>query len=61
MKKDVHVCFKNVEEPEVFYGMDEVEKDGRFLYLYADIGAGVEWFILHDNILYFEIEYKGGK
>ena len=59
-KMDIHIYFKGVDEPEVFENMDEFDanKGGKFLYLYADCGAGLEWYILHDSILYFEIEYK---
>ena len=60
-KCDVTVCFKDVEKPEIFSNMDgfAVNNGGKFLYLYADID--VEWYILHDKILWLEIAYKGGK
>ena len=43
-KIDVKVSLKDVEEPEEFFNIDEFEpnKHGKFLYLYADIGAGVD-------------------
>ena len=58
-KCDITVGFKDVEEPKIFENMDDFEVDvgGKFLYLYADID--VEWYILHDKILWFEIAYKG--
>ena len=62
-KIDVKVCFKDVEEPEEFFNISEFEpsKHGKFLYLYADIGTGLEWYIPLENVNWFEIEYKGGE
>lgn len=60
-KMDIHVCFKGVDEPEVFENMTEFEvnKGDKFLYLFADCGAGLEWYIPLENVLSFEIDYKG--
>jgi len=57
-KYDVTVCFKDVEEPETFENVDdfEVNRGGKFLYLSTNVD--VEWYILHDKILWFEIVYK---
>ena len=59
-KMDISVSFKDVEEPEEFENMDgfEIVKGGKFLYLTTDID--VEYYILLENVLYFEINYKGG-
>ena len=58
-KMNISVSFKNVEEPEEFENMDsfEIVKDGKFLYLTTDID--VEYYIPLENVLYFEINYKG--
>ena len=60
MSIDVDVCFKNVEEPEKFENMDgfEIVKGGKFLFLYADCGNGLEWYLPLENILSFQIDYK---
>ena len=60
-KMNVNICFKNVEEPEEFSNMDsfEIIKGGKFLYLFCDSGAGLEWYVPMENVLYFEIDYKG--
>ncbi len=56
---DITVYFKNIEEPEEYTNMDKFEiKSGKFLLLYADLGAGIEWYLPLENILSFEIEYK---
>ena len=58
-KMNINVCFKNIDEPELYENMDgwEIYK-GRFLFLYADCGAGLEWYLPLENILDFQIEYK---
>ena len=60
-KMNISVCFKDVEEPEEFENMDsfEIVKGGKFLYLYADCGAGLEWYIPLENVMWFQINYKG--
>ena len=56
---NINVIFKNIEEPELFENMDSFEiKNGKFLFLYATCGAGLEWYLPLENILYFHIEYK---
>ena len=59
LKIDVKISFKDVEEPEEFENMDgfEIVKGGKFLYLTTDID--VEYYIPLENVLYFEINYKG--
>ena len=58
-KMNINVCFKNIDDPELYENMDgwEIYK-GRFLFLYADCGAGLEWYLPLENILDFQIEYK---
>ena len=61
MKHDIHIYFKGIEEPELFENIDDFEpnKGGKFLFLYADCDTGVEWYIPLENLLYFQIDYKG--
>lgn len=56
---DINICYRNVEEPMKFENMDsfEIIKDSKFLYMATDID--VEYYIPLENILYFEINYKG--
>ena len=56
-KMNISISFKNVEEPEEFANMDsfEIVKGGKFLYLFADCGADLEWYIPLENVLCFEI------
>lgn len=63
MKVNIKVYSKDIEELEEFENIDEFEvnKNGKFLYLYSNCGNGLEWYILHDKIFWIEIEYKGGK
>ena len=58
---DVNVCFKDVEEPELFenIGSFEIVKGGKFLFLFANVGGGLEWYLPLENVLWFEINYKG--
>ena len=59
-KINISVSFKNVEEPEEFENMDsfEIVKGGKFLSQTTDID--MEYYIPLENVLYFEINYKGG-
>ncbi len=60
-KMNINVSYKNVEEPEEFLNIDgfEPNKHGKFLYLFADCGAGLEWYIPLENVECFGINYKG--
>ena len=60
---NINVCYKNVDEPEEFENIDsfEIVKGGKFLFLYADVGNGLEWYLPLENILCFEIDYKEEK
>ena len=57
---NINITYKNIEEPELFENMDSFEPDkgGKFLFLYADVGNGLEWYLPLENILCFEIDYK---
>jgi len=61
LKLDVLVCYKEAEEPEEFTNMVEFEivKDGKFLYLTTNIE--MEYYIPLINVMWFQINYKGGK
>ena len=60
-KMNINVVFKNIEEPELFENIDSFEiKNGKFLFLYADVGNGLEWYLPLENILCFEIDFKEG-
>ena len=56
---NISVSFKNVEEPEEFENMDsfEIVKGGKFLYLTTDID--MEYYIPLENVMWFQINYKG--
>ena len=58
-KMNISVSFKNVEEPEEFENMDsfEIVKGGKFLYLTTDID--MEYYIPLENVMWFQINYKG--
>ena len=58
-KMNILVSFKNVEEPEEFENMDsfEIVKGGKFLYLTTDID--MEYYIPLENVMWFQINYKG--
>ena len=58
-KMNISVCFKDVEEPEEFENMDsfEIVKGGKFLYLTTDID--MEYYIPLENVMWFQINYKG--
>ena len=58
MPIDVDVYFKNIEEPEKFENMDGFEIKSKFLFLFADCGNGLEWYLPLENILSFQIDYK---
>jgi len=58
-KMNINICFRDVEEPMEFENMDsfEIVKGGKFLYMSTDID--VEYYVPMENVLYFEINYKG--
>ena len=60
-KIDVNICYRDVEEPMEFENVNsfEIVKGGKFLFLYCDSGAGLEYYVPLENVLYFEINYKG--
>lgn len=57
---NIHVYYKGVEEPELFENITDFEtnKDNKFLFLFADSGNGIEWYLPLENILYLQIDYK---
>jgi len=59
-KININIYYKDVEEPVEFENMDsfKIVKGGKFLFLFADLGAGLEYYIPMENVLYFEIDYK---
>jgi len=59
--KDVLVCYKGIEEPEEFVNMTvfKIISDGKFLYLSTDIE--MEYYIPLANVMWFQINYKGGE
>ena len=60
-KMNINVSYKGIDEPEEFENMDsfEIVKGGKFLYLFADCGAGLEWYLPLENVLCFEVDYNG--
>jgi len=58
-KININICYRDVEEPMEFENMSsfEIVKGGKFLYMSTDID--VEYYIPMENVLYFEINYKG--
>ena len=58
MKIDVQVCFKDVEDTEMFENVERVEVNEKGKFLYLAVGE-IEYYILHDKVLWFEINYKG--
>jgi len=58
-KININICFRDVEEPMEFENMSsfEIVKGGKFLYMSTDID--VEYYVPLENVLYFEINYKG--
>jgi len=58
-KMNINICFRDVEEPMGFENMSsfEIMKGGKFLYMSTDID--MEYYVLLENVLYFEINYKG--
>jgi len=58
-KMNINICFRDVEEPMEFENMSsfEIMKGGKFLYMSTDID--VEYYVPLENVLYFEINYKG--
>ena len=61
MKLDILVCYKDIEEPEEFVNMTEFKiiEGGKFLYLTTDIE--MEYYIPLVNVMWFQINYKGGE
>jgi len=59
-KININIYYKDIEEPVEFENMDsfKIVKGGKFLFLFADLGAGLEYYIPMENVLYFEIDYK---
>ena len=59
---DINVYYKGIEEPELFENIDSFEpnKGNKFLFLFANCGNGVEWYLPLENILCFSIDYKEG-
>jgi len=59
-KININICYRDVEEPMEFENMDsfKIVKGGKFLFLFADLGAGLEYYVPMENVLYFEIDYK---
>jgi len=59
-KVNINIYYKDVEEPVEFENMDsfKIVKGGKFLFLFANLGTGLEYYVLMENVLYFEIEYK---
>jgi hypothetical protein len=57
---DIHVDYRDIEEPELFENITsfEANKDNKFLFLFADLGNGIEWYLPLENILCFQIDYK---
>jgi len=58
-KININICYRDVEEPMDFENMSsfEIVKGGKFLYMSTDID--VEYYVPMENVLYFEINYKG--
>jgi len=58
-KMNINICYRDVEEPMEFENMSsfEIVKGGKFLYMSTDID--VEYYIPLENVLYWEINYKG--
>jgi len=56
---NINICYRDVEEPMEFENMSsfEIVKGGKFLYMSTDID--VEYYVPLENVLYWEINYKG--
>jgi len=57
---DINVSYKGTEEPELFENIDSFEpnKGNKFLFLFANSGNGIEWYLPLENIECFQIDYK---
>lgn len=57
MKIDVQVCFKDIEDTEMFENVEQIEVNEKGKFIFLSVGK-MEYYILHDKVLWFEINYK---